>query len=187
MTIDDIFGKLAQHMIKGLMIHSQLDDYYAFLGLKGYAKCHEYHYYEESKAYKDMCNYYARHYNKIIQDRRVTTPEIIPENWYGHVSSDVSSETIQASTKKGFQVWIDWEQETKDLYENMYKELMNIGEVGAAAALCDMIKDVSDELAEAKARHLENTMAGYSISAIMGKQDHVYEKCKKKIKEFRLC
>ena len=44
MTIKEIYAQIAEHMIKGMMIHEQLANYYDFLGLKGYKRCHEYHY-----------------------------------------------------------------------------------------------------------------------------------------------
>ena len=40
MTVDEIFSKLSGHMIKGLMIHDQMSDYYDFLSLRGYKRCH---------------------------------------------------------------------------------------------------------------------------------------------------
>ena len=45
MTIEEIFGRISQHMIRGMMTHDQLASYYDFLGLRGYKRCHEYHYF----------------------------------------------------------------------------------------------------------------------------------------------
>ena len=36
--VADIFADISAHQIKGLMIHSQLADYYRFLGLEKYAE-----------------------------------------------------------------------------------------------------------------------------------------------------
>ena len=69
MTVDQIFSEVSAHMIEGLMIHSQLSDYFNFLGLKGYAKCHKYHFFEESCNYKKLSWYYLTHYNKIIAEK----------------------------------------------------------------------------------------------------------------------
>ena len=35
MTVEEIFSDLSKHMIEGLMAHSQLSDYFGFLGLEG--------------------------------------------------------------------------------------------------------------------------------------------------------
>ena len=48
MTVEEIFSKISQRMIGGLMFHEQMSNYYDFLNLRGYKKCHEYHYLEET-------------------------------------------------------------------------------------------------------------------------------------------
>jgi hypothetical protein len=35
MTVEEIFNQMARHMVEGLMMHSQLTEYYNFLGLEG--------------------------------------------------------------------------------------------------------------------------------------------------------
>ena len=51
MTVEQIFSEIINHMVKGLMVHEHLANYYDFLGLQGYRQCHEYHYKEESCSY----------------------------------------------------------------------------------------------------------------------------------------
>ena len=58
MIIDDIFSKIAAHMIKGLMVHEQLSNYYDFLGLRSYSNDHEEHYILESKSFRNLNRYY---------------------------------------------------------------------------------------------------------------------------------
>jgi hypothetical protein len=48
MAAEKIFIELNQHMLKGLMFHEELANYFSFLALEGYSYCHEYHYKEES-------------------------------------------------------------------------------------------------------------------------------------------
>ena len=57
MTVDEIFNKIAQHMVEGLMVHTQMSDYFNFLSLDGYHKCHEYHFLEESRNFRKISNY----------------------------------------------------------------------------------------------------------------------------------
>ena len=47
MTIDEVFSKLAKHQITGTMVHESFANYYDFLGLKEYKKCHEEHFKRE--------------------------------------------------------------------------------------------------------------------------------------------
>ena len=46
MTNEEIFNKLASHMIEGIMIHDEMSRAYSFLGLEGFKLCHEYHFLE---------------------------------------------------------------------------------------------------------------------------------------------
>ena len=41
MTVEEIFETLSRRMLDGIMLHSDMVDYYRFISLNGYAKCHE--------------------------------------------------------------------------------------------------------------------------------------------------
>jgi len=41
MTIEEIFNKIASHMVEGIMIHDEMANAYDFLGLFGFAKLHD--------------------------------------------------------------------------------------------------------------------------------------------------
>ena len=187
MTIDQIFSEVSAHMIEGLMIHSQLSDYFNFLGLKGYAKCHKYHFFEESCNYKKLNWYYLTHYNKLVEENPFKNPGIIPENWYQYTRQEVSIGTKKDALQEGFNKWIKWESETKELYENMYKQLITLGEIAGAKILEQYIIDVDNELAEAKQKHLELKAIGFDLSDIIQEQDSEYKKYNKKLREIDLC
>ena len=54
MTYEEIFSNISAHMIKGIMFHAQMADYFDFLGLKGYKRLHEYHYFDESIMFRKL-------------------------------------------------------------------------------------------------------------------------------------
>jgi hypothetical protein len=78
MTIEEVFSGIGQRMVEGLMTHSQLADYFGFLGLEGYQQCHLYHYFDENCNYKKISNYYLKHYNKLLIDMPFKNPNVIP-------------------------------------------------------------------------------------------------------------
>jgi len=49
MTVEEIFNKLASHMVEGIMYHDDMAKAYDFLGLSGFARCHDYHHICELK------------------------------------------------------------------------------------------------------------------------------------------
>lgn len=185
MTIDEIFKQVAKHMIEGLMVHTQMSDYFNFLGLEGYQKCHEYHFYAESKNFRKISDYYMKHYNKFITDEHPANPKIIPEDWYKYSRTDVDAATRKSGIQAGFEKWVSWEKGTKRLYEQFCKELMAINEIAASLELKKYIKDVDEELAKATQKYLELNAISFNISEIMTEQKSLYEKYKKKICELK--
>ena len=146
MTTADVFAKLAGHMIKGLMVHDQLANYYDFLGLDGFRREHRKHYDEESACYHELCHYYTRHYNMLVASEKVEDPKIIPQTWYKYLRTDVDVNTRRNGVENGFRQWRDWEATTLHTYEQFYKELFNLGEVAACHYLEKLIEDVNSEL-----------------------------------------
>ena len=183
MELKEIYSRLSEHMIKGMMIHEQMANYYGFLGLDGYRRCHEYHFLAETKNYRKLNGYFIHHHNMLILETRFDSPEIIPESWYDHTRQDVDAGTKKNAVKNGLEKWVSWEKDTKHLYEDMYKELMDIGEVASACFIKCFIADVDKELKKAEKYHLNKEALGYDIHAIISDQDKMHDKYKKKCKK----
>lgn len=181
MTVDEIFKNLATHMVKGFMTHEELANYYDFLALKGFKQCHEYHYLEEFKGYRKLYHYYTEHFNKILKTDPVDQINIIPSSWYNHTRYDVDINLKRESVKSGYEIWIKWEKETKHLYEQMYKELININQVAAAKFLGKYVCDVTKELKNAENGYLKHIALDFKIQPIIDEQSKLYHKYKKKI------
>jgi len=82
MTASEIFSKIASHIIEGIMVHEQLMNSYLFMGLSGYAACHEYHYLSESVGYSALCEYVVNHFDMLVIDDDVpSNPGLIPNSW----------------------------------------------------------------------------------------------------------
>ena len=185
MTIDEVFSQATGHMTEGLMVHIQMAHYYQFLGLKGYSQCHLYHFLEENCNYVKLSDYYIKHYNKIPIEKAFSNPNVIPNDWYSYTRQNVNDSVRKASIEAGFKKWIDWEKNTKVLYEQYYNELIALNEIASAKEISKYIKDVFNELAEAQQKELELKAIGYNISDIMMEQDELCKKYKCKIKEIK--
>lgn len=170
MTTAEIFSDLSAHMIKGLMAHSQLADYYRFLGLPEYAECHEKHYKKESCNWRKLSKYYIEHYNMFIPEKKVDDPKVIPDEWFKAKRQDVDVNTLRKSVQKGLEFWVTWERDTKTMYQTHYKNLMENGCVAAALFFKKFICEVDDELAEAEEWHLYKKAVDYDIGHIIGEQ-----------------
>lgn len=178
MTVDEIYSRLAAHMIKGMMIHDNLANYYDFLGLKGYKRCHEYHFLAETCSFRRLNRYFINHHNKLIPDAEIDTPQVIPESWFRVTRFDVDSAMKKSAIRNGLTMWHNWEKETKQLYEQMYKELMNIGEVASASFVDCLVLGVTHELKTVE-RYMLNKMAiDFDLSVIIPEQKEMHDKYK---------
>lgn len=182
MTVEEIFSTLAAHMEEGVMLHKQLAEIYSFLNLCGYKKCHEYHSYEESKNCRCLHNFYLEQYYKMIPEKEVKKPDIIPSSWYKYEKMDVDANTKRTAVKEMMQKWVEWEKDTKKLLENSYKELDNLGEICAAMKMRYFLKDVSKELKHAQKKQIDLDSSGYDLSGIIKEQHALHAEYKKKLK-----
>jgi len=178
MTLDEIFSELSSHMVKGIMLHSQMASYYDFLQLKGYVRCHEYHFISESNSYRKLNRYYLNHCNKLIHETRVENPEIIPENWYKYSRMDVDIDTKKNAIKTAMNKWISWETETKELFERVYCELLDLNEIATALFIGEFVKDVDEELKWADRECLDLMSVNYDMTYILERQDILHCKFK---------
>lgn len=181
MAIENVFTELSKHMLKGLMFHEELANYFAFLGLEGYSCCHEYHYEEESCSYRKLNKYYITHYNRLIQKQsELDAPSLIPLNWYAYERKNVDVNIRRNAVKDAFQAWIDWESNTKKFYEEKYEELCVLKDVAAALYVVKLIKDVDEELKGAESTMLKLQSVSFDMTYIIEQQDSLKEKYMKK-------
>lgn len=182
MTVEEIYSKVACHMVKGMMIHSRLADYYHFINLDGYAYCHDYHFLIESKAYRKLSKWYMKNHNRLIEEREIEIPMVIPDAWYNHTKQDIDTATVKSAVKDGLDMWVKWETETKELYEEMYKELLDIDEISDTIMMKELISDVTCELAKAEKYKINKELTNYDIGSIISEQDAKKEKYQRKLK-----
>lgn len=186
MELKEIYSKLSEHMINGMMLHDQMANYYDFLGLKGYKRCHEYHFMKETLGYRSLNRYFINHHNMLIPEPRFENESVIPASWYEHTRSDVDMATKKNAVRSGLTKWVEWERDTKKLYEQMYKELLEIDEVASAMKVKQLVCDVDCELKKAERYWLNKEAMGWDMSAIVEEQNRKHKKydrkCRKELK-----
>ena len=176
MEVSEIFYQIANHMLEGIMTHQQLANYYDFLGLSGYKRCHEYHFLDEMCAYRKIQKYYISHYNKLIPEKSRDFPNLIPATWYEISRGDVDAATRSAAVKSAMEMWVGWEKQTKKFYEQKYKQLMELNEVAAAIFVEDLICHTTQELKKAEKYWLRKKAISYDIKEIFAQQEKKHAK-----------
>lgn len=181
MTVEEIYKELSSHMVEGMMVHQELMNCYFFLGLEGYAKCHEYHYLSETKGFIELCRYYSEHHRGILGTNRIEAPDIIPSSWFANKKESVDNETRRKAIIAAFDEWVRWESETKELYEKAYAELFAAGHIASANFVKKFIVDVDDELAESMGEKLHKEAVGYDMTSIVEEQEKLVKLYRKKL------
>lgn len=166
MEIHDIFAKIKAHALEGMVFHDEMIRYFDFLNLKGYRDSHIEHYADETEGYRKLCSYYMHHYNRLIPTEPMNRPDVIPDSWYmyerGEVDANMKRQGVQFAMRK----WIEWETETKNLYEEMCGEMLNIGEIASAHFFEQFVSDVDNELACAYEEYITLESIGYDLAFI---------------------
>lgn len=166
-------------MSEGILYHRCFSKAYDFLGLFGFSKCQTYHAIEETESYHMLVHYYSAHYHKMLQDKEIKNPELIPASWYKYSTLDVDAGTKRNAIRELMSKWIQWEKETKKLYETLRKELYDLGEVSSSLELDKLIVDVSEELKHAEKQFIKLETIGYDLPTIVDWQQPMYKKYKK--------
>lgn len=170
MTVEEVFSKLVAHMREGVNFHRDMTDAYDFLGLERLRKCHNHHMKEEMNGCRKLVHYYLRHYHRLLQVQQ-EQQEVIPAQWYKYSSQDVDVNTRRNALKDLMKKWIDWEKETKKIYQEMWNELTNIGEIAAANYVNKFVDDVSEELSAAQQELLEYEITNYDMVFVVGEKE----------------
>ena len=179
MAYSDIFSDLSAHFIKGMMTHDQLATYYDFLSLRGYKRYHEFQFKCDSCNYRKLNRFYINHYNKMIIEKPVSDPKVIPESWYRYSREDVDTETKKTAIKNGISEWIKWETATLSKLQQAHLELYDDGEVASAMFINKFIKDVQQELKCAKRMYLDLFAVDFDMVYILEQQTKIHDKYKK--------
>lgn len=172
MTIDEIFQNLKAHMESGVSFHCELINAFNFLNLCGYSQMHRVHALEEKINLLNLDSYYIRFYHKFISpkvDESYKAP--IPSSWYKYNQSAVDAKTRESAIRDFITAWINWEMQTKQLYQESYTQLISLGEIAAANFINAYINDVSEELQFAEQLLLYLNSINYDMSVIVPEQE----------------
>lgn len=175
MTLDEIFADISAHMVKGMMLHDELAQVFDFFCLDGYRKMHEHFFYCESRNYREFNKYYVSRKNKLIRHKDPGYASIIPDNWYNYTRQQVDEGTKKNYVREMMSKWVNWERETKKMYERFYKELLDMEEVAAASEIYRYIVDVDFELKKAERYAITAETAKYDVYWMLSEQEYLSE------------
>lgn len=177
----EAFETVSKHQIEGMMLHDQLADAFEYLALPGFEAMHEYRFADESKAMRALHLYYISRYNSIVPDFHPSSIDLL-RCWRGG-ERRAAMDTRRKHVRELFEKWVEWERDTKLLYQRIVAELCNAGEVAAAHEMLELVKDVDEELANAEAMHMRLDSIAYDMPTVEQMQDALENEYNEKLKD----
>ncbi len=179
----EVFKELDGRMLKGIMLHAQLTDYFDFLNLHGFKRWQEYRFFDETAELRGLHRYAINHCNKLIGESTIENPRMIPQDWGNYTRLQVDSATRKAAVKEAFSKWYEWEKSTKEFYESKFKTLTDNNKIADADKVNCLVCAVDQELKVLTRKMLEYKAVDYDMSYIMYQQPELHEYYKQKTKD----
>lgn len=162
----EIFGKISTHQVEGIMMHDQMADAFLFLGLPGFSEMHEKQYHEENEGMRKTHKYYISRMNMLVCEGHPEDPKALPKGWAGYTRQHIPAETKRKAVRELMERWVEWEKETKKLYEECVLQLNECGEVAAACEVKERLHEVDEELCRAETLHLRLEAIMYDMPTV---------------------
>ncbi|MEG0282945.1 MAG: hypothetical protein RR662_07200 [Clostridia bacterium] len=178
----EIFKKINNQQISGIMFHNQMIKYYDFLGFRCFKRMHEYYYFKENASNDTINRYVINHLNKIIINADINYYFKIPENWENVNRLSVQNENRKSYLKQGIEKMHEFEIKSKEVYQNAYKELCNLGEVASAKKVMQLVEYVDMELKEVERLYLKLQKIDFDLKVIETFDNEMHDCYKEKTK-----
>lgn len=170
MTIHDIFAKLSNRMVGAMMIHTQLTELFTFIDLEPDIKRQKKQLHEETDGLLRLEKYCIQHHHMLITAENPPQIDILNLGMLKEMNSELSPDDRAYLIQYGMKEWIKWETESKVIYEDAYRSLVDISEIAAADFVMEYIRDVDKELKNAELLYRVRDAIDWDLPTIYDKQ-----------------
>ena len=125
MNYKEIFEELVICKLKGVMFHSEMIDYYAFLDCNKLKAKHHKEMLHDLDAVHAIKDYYLLNYKELIELdlTKANIKNYIPANWNKNI---ISGEERYQYITEGMEIYYDWEEETCEHLQKLADELFEL-------------------------------------------------------------
>ena len=142
MPMHEIFKKLSNRMVGAMMIHTQLTELFNFIDLESDAKRQRKQLHEESDGLLKLEKYAAQHHHMLITSDNPPQVDILNLDILEHPNDKLSPDDKIHLIQYALKEWIEWEKKSKVIYEDSYRNLVDMSEIAAADFVLQYAKDV---------------------------------------------
>jgi hypothetical protein len=157
-------------MIGAMMIHTQLTQLFIFIDLLPDARRQEQQLQEESHGMIELNKYYAQHYHLLSIADNPPQIDVFGLGLFKKPSKELTPEDKMRLIQYGMTAWIEWERQSKVIYEDAYNNLIELSEVAAAEFIMRYVRDVDQELKDAEMLYKVRDGIGWDLPTIYDKQ-----------------
>ena len=72
--------------------------------------------------------------------KQVDLPQVIPSDWSRYTTTDVNDNVLPKFVRSAMQRYKDWEEQTKQLYEELWQQCTNYGMTADADYISKLVK-----------------------------------------------
>lgn len=120
----EIFKKLSNRMVGAMMIHTQLTELFNFIDLESDAKRQKKQFHEESDGLLKLEKYVAQHHHILITSDNPPQVDILNLGMLKQPNDKLSPDNKVYLIQYAMKEWIEWEKESKIMYEDAYRNLV---------------------------------------------------------------
>ena len=167
----EIFKKLSNRMVGAMMIHTQLTELFVFLDLISDIKLQKKQLHDETDGLLKLEKYCVQHHHMLITANSPPSIDILNLGILQESNGNLSPDDRVYLIQYGMKEWIKWEEESKVIYENAYRDLMDISEVAAANFIMQYVRDVDKELKNAELLYRIRDAMDWDLPTIYSEQE----------------
>ena len=148
--------KIGEHLLAGVMFHTEMADLFHFLGLKGFYKWQKCQMCEEAEHLQNFKCHVLKYHHMLMDLQNAEQPEkLIPNEWYSRSALEVSQTDVTNTLKMALDKYVKWEEETKKALYTEWAEIEQISDK-------EEIEDVECELAMVEALRQKIQITSFS-------------------------
>lgn len=132
------------------MTHTQLTELFNFIDLETDAKRQKNQLHEETDGLLKLEKYAAQHHHVLITSDDPPQVDILNLSMLKQPNDKLSPDDKVYLIQYAMKEWIEWEKESKIIYEDAYRSLVEISEIAAADFVLRYVKNVDKELRDAE-------------------------------------
>lgn len=166
----EIFKNLSNRMVGAMMIHTQLTELFMFIDLTTDAKRQKKQLHEESDGLLNLEKYVAQHHGVLITANNPPQVDILNLSILKKPNLELSPDDKKSLIQYGMNEWINWEKDSKVLYEDSYRNLLEISEIATADFVLRYVKDVDKELRDAELLYRVRDAIDWDLATIYDEQ-----------------